>query len=54
MSYAWKCIKCNKLFDYYQVEFDNKVFCSDKCLAKYRYTNEEYLEIFGEEKEMNE
>lgn len=45
--FVWKCDCCGKVFDYFQVEFNNKIYCSDKCCAKEHYTEEQYKMIYG-------
>ena len=35
-----------KTFDYYQVEHNSKIYCSDKCCAADNYTKEQYSILY--------
>ena len=43
----FRCSHCMRTLDYYQVEFNNKIYCSDKCCAKDNYTTEQYQLLYS-------
>ena len=46
---TFRCSHCMKTFDYYQVEYNSKIYCSDKCCAADNYTEEQYSMIYESE-----
>lgn len=43
---TFRCSHCMKTFDYYQVEHNSKIYCSDKCCAADNYTKEQYSILY--------
>lgn len=43
---TFRCSACNKTFDYHQIEYKDKFYCSDLCLAETVYTREQFKQIY--------